>query len=89
MCLGLKWYFIILISILCATLWTHLTFDPSEVKIDCISVIIPLKYVKMIPCLFQHMRILNQRGRAGSFTGHVLPGKELRVLEAEKASRLR
>ena len=35
------------------------------------------------------MRILNQRPRAGSFTGHVLPGKELRVLEAEKASRLR
>ncbi|XP_052795074.1 sodium/calcium exchanger 2-like isoform X3 [Mya arenaria] len=39
----------------------------------------------------QHMRILNQRGRAGSFTGHIIPGKELRVLEAEKhahASRL-
>ncbi|XP_052795078.1 sodium/calcium exchanger 3-like isoform X7 [Mya arenaria] len=39
-----------------------------------------------------HMRILNQRGRAGSFTGHIIPGKELRVLEAEKhahASRLR
>lgn len=36
-----------------------------------------------------HMRILNQRPRAGSFTGHILPGKELRVLEAEKASRLR
>ncbi|XP_060551494.1 sodium/calcium exchanger 2-like isoform X6 [Ruditapes philippinarum] len=34
----------------------------------------------------QHMRILNQRGRAGSFTGHILP-KELRVLEQEKAEK--
>ncbi|XP_060551495.1 sodium/calcium exchanger 2-like isoform X7 [Ruditapes philippinarum] len=33
-----------------------------------------------------HMRILNQRGRAGSFTGHILP-KELRVLEQEKAEK--
>ena len=39
------------------------------------------------------MRIVTQRGRAGSFTGHIIPGKELRVLEAEKnekaGSRLR
>ncbi|XP_053406254.1 sodium/calcium exchanger 2-like isoform X4 [Mercenaria mercenaria] len=34
----------------------------------------------------QHMRILNQRGRAGSFTGHILP-KELRMLEQEKAEK--
>ncbi|XP_053406263.1 sodium/calcium exchanger 3-like isoform X13 [Mercenaria mercenaria] len=33
-----------------------------------------------------HMRILNQRGRAGSFTGHILP-KELRMLEQEKAEK--
>ena len=33
------------------------------------------------------MRILNQRPRAGSFTGHILPGKELRVLEAERAEK--
>ncbi|KAK3096603.1 hypothetical protein FSP39_001609 [Pinctada imbricata] len=36
-----------------------------------------------------HIRIMTQHGRKGSFAGHALPGKELHVLEVEKAQKMR